>query len=41
MHAETKKQKHTQKKKRYLAVISHTTRLKEFNRKKNSNKNIE
>jgi DNA-binding MarR family transcriptional regulator len=31
----------THKKKRYLAVISHSTRFKEINRKKNSNKNIE
>ena len=34
----TDKHNHTHKKKRYLAVISHSTRFKEFNRKKNSNK---
>ena len=30
----TDKHNHTHKKKRYLAVISHSTRFKEFNRKK-------
>jgi hypothetical protein len=33
----TDKHNHTHKK-RYLAVISHSTRFKEFNRKKTSNK---
>jgi hypothetical protein len=38
----TDKHNHTHTKKRYLAVISHSTRFKEFNRKKkNRNKNIE
>jgi hypothetical protein len=32
---------HTHTKKRYLAVISHSTRFNEFNRKKNGNKNIQ
>jgi hypothetical protein len=36
----TDKHNHTHKK-RYLEVISRSTRFKEFNREKNSNKNIE
>ena len=39
-HKQTDKHNHTHKK-RYLEVISRSTRFKEFNREKNSNKNIE
>ena len=34
----TDKHNHTHTKKRYLAVISHSTRFKEFNRKKTATK---